>query len=352
MNKSVAVFGKFDADELFADLGLDFAMRPVYRISFELDQKAVQCLAEKFADRIFRSCRRATPQGLQWELLLLRFSDDAVAVAMGDYRQTGEVYAATASQAEAIYQELNAALRPESATPKPFFYMLRMDYSDVSTEVIRDVPAKLEDDFLQLCYGTDIMEWMDTFDRRTRDKLGGLTIFEGRPGTGKTTLLSQLIRRLTDTHVFYVLPEASETSISSPSMVTFWQEQNKTHPDRTKVIVMEDAERVLLRRESDNHNAVSALLNIADGLMGRMLRLHILCSMNGKMSELDPAILRPGRLTNYRQFGLLSRSAAAEIARTRGVAFEDQSERDEFTLAEVLNPVVVGESPQKKQIGF
>ena len=43
---------------------------------------------------------------------------------------------------------------------------------------------------------------------------------------------------------------------------------------RVKVIVMEDAERLLWRRDGDNREAVSSVLNIADGLIGRMLRLH------------------------------------------------------------------------------
>ena len=77
--------------------------------------------------------------------------------------------------------------------------------------------------------------------------------------------------------------------------------------DRVKVIVMEDAERLLWRRNGDNREAVSSLLNIADGLMGRMLRLHVICSVNARMEDLDPAVLRPGRLMNHRRFDALSR---------------------------------------------
>ena len=60
--------------------------------------------------------------------------------------------------------------------------------------------------------------------------------------------------------------------------------------------------RLLWSRRSDNREAVSSVLNIADGLVGRMLRLHILCSVNARLNELDPAIMRPGRLMNQRAF--------------------------------------------------
>jgi ATP-dependent 26S proteasome regulatory subunit len=54
----------------------------------------------------------------------------------------------------------------------------------------------------------------------------------------------------------------------------------------------------------DKREAVSSLLNITDGLKGRMLRLHIICSGNAEMVDLDPAVLRPGRLMNHRRFAL------------------------------------------------
>jgi hypothetical protein len=105
-----------------------------------------------------------------------------------------------------------------------------------------------------------------------------------------------------------------------------------------KVIVIEDAERLLWPRDGDNREAVSSVLDIADGLVGRMLRLHILCSVNARLSELDPAITRPGRLTNQRTFGRLPRHIAQQLAEMKALHFEPDDERQEFALAEILNP--------------
>src|SRR5262249_7025054 len=148
---------------------------------------------------------------------------------------------------------------------------------------VANLPEVVTDDFLRLCYGEDILEWISLFEERTLARPGGLSIFDGPPGTGKTSLITQMIQRLEQTHVFYSLPVSQDGALSSPELVPFWQTQNAQHSERVKVIVIEDAERLLLRRDSENSEAVSSLLNIADGLLGRMLRLHVICSINARM---------------------------------------------------------------------
>ena len=184
---------------------------------------------------------------------------------------------------------------------------MRYDSCEIEADPIENLPEAVTDDFLRLCYGEDILDWVATFAEKTAARAGGLTIFDGPPGTGKTSLISQMIRRLEKTHVFYSLPVSQDRVLSAPELVPFWQKQNARHATHVKVIVMEDAERLLWRRNGDNREAVSSLLNIADGLMGRMLRLHVVCSVNARMEDLDPAVLRPGRLMNHRRFDPLSR---------------------------------------------
>ena len=130
-------------------------------------------------------------------------------------------------------------------------------------------------------------------------------------------------------------------------MISFWQEQNERWPKEIKVIIMEDAEKILLQRRSDNNEAVSALLNIADGLMGQMLRVHVLCTLNQGMEHLDPAILRPGRLRSYRYVGLLSRQEAEKLAAKHNSSFVADEKRDQYTLAEVFHGKLTKSRPRK-----
>jgi hypothetical protein len=270
---------------------------------------------------------------------------------MGNGREWAEVLAATEEQAATLYAEVTAKLAELRPAPAPFFYMLRHDCDEFRTERVEHVPDDPGDEFLQLCYGADIDAWLGQFTDRTTARAGGLTILQGPPGTGKTSLVSVMVRRLEKTHVFYVLPVSQADGLSSPELVPFWQNQNKRHPDRIKVIVIEDAERLLWPRAGDNREAVSSLLNIADGLVGRMLRLHVLCSVNARIEDLDPAIMRPGRLMNQRTFRRLCRPAAQRLADLRSLPFQPADGREEFALAEVLNPGTQP-PPVKPGIGF
>ncbi|MDR3405662.1 MAG: AAA family ATPase [Chthoniobacter sp.] len=334
MLKTLSITGEIDLRDVMSDIALRFAETPVHRIVFDLVDADVDTLAETYRDRIFRARRRAAPDRLHWATLLLRFGENTFLLAFGNGREWGEIFAPTAEEAAALHTEIAAKLQASRPATAPFFYMLRHG-----------------DEFLQLCYGQDIDLWLCQFAERTGGRPGGLTILEGPPGTGKTSLVSVMMRRLEKTHVFYVLQAAQDDTLSKPELVPFWQAQNKRHPDRIKVIVIEDAERLLWPRCGDNREAVSAILNIADGLVGRMLRLHIICSVNARLSELDPAILRPGRLMNQRAFSRLPRHTAQRLADLRALPFQPGEGCDEFALAEVLNPGAAAQ-PTKPRIGF
>jgi hypothetical protein len=338
MPKSFSITSEFDPRDVMSDLGLCFADRPLHRLAFDVTQAGIQTLSEAFAGCIFRARRRATPDGMHWHTLLLRFAQDRFVVAFGEGRDWGEVYAPSAPAAEALFAEITSALEQDDSTAASCFYMLRFDCGEFFAERIENVPDDPGDDFLRLCYGEDILSWMGQFNERTSARAGGLTILEGAPGTGKTSLLSVMMRRLARSHVFYVLPVAQDDALSSPEMVPFWQAQNKRHRDRVKVIVIEDAESLLWPRAGDGDQAVSAVLNIADGFLGRMLRLHLACSVNAPMSQLDPAVTRPGRLINHRVFRRLPRCDAIRLAEFKSLAFEPPPGIEDFALAEVLNP--------------
>lgn len=114
---------------------------------------------------------------------------------------------------------------------------------------------------------------------------------------------------------------------------------------------MQRAERILLGRCASTRDAVAAVLNIADGLLGRMLRVHLICSINARLQDLDPAIQRPGRLMHFRHFGPIPTARATALARKMGSAFVPHPEVDEFTLAEVLQPSAHARAGPKR-IGF
>jgi hypothetical protein len=339
-------------DEIFADLAMAFADRPLFRFSFAIDEVAITVLKKHYADKVCRAYHWSATEKSTWLQLVLRFDDSTfVHVQNYGYKQV-RIFSDTAEKAEALEKEIRAVLPPPEKKPdKPWFYMLRKNSDGFSIEKINNKLDQLDEESLRICYGNDSLAWVADFAKDTQGKSGGITILDGPPGTGKSTLIAELMRRLYKTHVFYVLPVGQHESLSDTAMVEFWQEQNGYHPKEVRVIIMEDAEKILFQRRSDNNESVSALLNIADGLMGQMLRVHVLCTLNHGMDQLDPAILRPGRLRSYRYVGFLSRENAEKLATKHKLPFVADKARDQYTLAEVFHGKVYKQK-NRKTVGF
>lgn len=339
-------------NQVFADLALTFADRPLFRFGFMIDETAMEILLKRFPDKIFRGYRWSNDEDRRWVQAVLRFDDSCFVHIQNKINRCVRIYADTVERAEAVEKQIREALPPPVKKPdEPYFYMLRQDDGMFSIEKVINRSVAMDEEGMQLCYGTDSLTWVSDFAKQTQAKPGGITILDGPPGTGKSTLIAQLMRRLYQSHIFYVLPVGQHESLSQPSMVEFWQQQNSQSPDEVKVIIMEDAEKILLQRRSDNNEAVSALLNIADGLIGQMLRVHVLCTLNQGMEYLDPAILRPGRLRSYRHVGLLSRDEAEKLAAKYNAPFVADQTRDQYTLAEVFNGEVYTQKA-RKPMGF
>jgi hypothetical protein len=352
MNSCINYSGDSGMHSIMCDLSSEFCHAPYHSINFEIDAAGIQKLADHFSDQVFRTAKWFEQDKLSWTSLLLRFNTGVFLVAHGDGRDSAEIIGPGPEQVSNVHKEVRQVLSKDKPSETPAFYMLRYDYSSFSADPIENLPDSVNDDFLQLCYGDDIIDWVAQFRERTLERAGGLTILDGPPGTGKTSLISQMIRRLEQTHVFYSLPTCQHHALSSPELVPFWQKQNARHAERVKVIVMEDAERLLWCRTGDNREAVSALLNIADGLLGRMLRLHVVCSVNAPMEDLDPAVLRPGRLMNHRRFDPITRDTAERIAKSRQIEFRPRKFSERYTLAEVLNPGSYEPPQTRPRIGF
>ena len=88
-----------------------------------------------------------------------------------------------------------------------------------------------------------------------------------------------------------------------------------------------------MTRGADNQEQVSALLNLSDGMLGDFLSLQIICTINCSASEIDQALVRPGRLLSHRVFERLDSSQAARLAASMGKVLPHA--RD-YSLAEVF----------------
>jgi hypothetical protein len=187
-------------------------------------------------------------------------------------------------------------------------------------------------------------------DLQVQHRRYGLTVLTGAPGTGKTTLLRSLAQWLAGSHMFYFMPAARFTKVESGEVVTFWAEENRNSKLR-KVLILEDAESVLQRRGEDNREKVASLLNLTDGMLGDALGLHVVCTLNCELADLDPALLRPGRLIAHRAVGRLSVNEAQQLA----AHLDRPAPTKPATLAEIMHGSIqqtVPPRPAQRRLGF
>jgi hypothetical protein len=138
---------------------------------------------------------------------------------------------------------------------------------------------------------------------------------------------------LKESHRFYFIPTSTMGILSRPDFIGFWADQRQTHANRKFVVILEDSDAALMIRGSDNREQVSAILNISDGMLADFLRLQIICTINCSATDIDPALLRPGRLLCHRVFSRLDYPQAVRLAESLGRKLP--SVRD-YSLAEVF----------------
>lgn len=227
--------------------------------------------------------------------------------------------------------EAYAVKHPPSAAT---YNLISKDFGFSTTLVDLDASQIPHGADLDLLYGEGFEDWARDLMKKLGKK-SGLSLLEGPPGTGKTSFLRHLIARLHATHRFYFISPSSASAITEPEFATFWKEQHETHSEKQFVCVFEDAEAALMRRGQDNRSQVEAVLNMTDGLLADFLKLQIICTVNCEIADLDPAILRPGRLLANRYFPRQPAAQSKRIAEKFGRKLPPG--RDDYSLAEIFN---------------
>lgn len=282
----------------------------------------------------------ALPRQYPWacDNLFFRLNDETFVFIKLDRKKEGAL-SVWASRRELAHTEHDAwretYLIPRKRRRKPAdFHVLSITHGVEAKRVpiVRRFAASDQD--MALHYGEDFPEWESRLIRAVKSQLSGATILRGEPGTGKTSFIRHLIHKLRRTHRFYYLPANQAHLLSAPQLVEFWLGESYRADKMAKVIVIEDAEPLLVARGRDNQDHLSNLLNISDGLLGEFLKLHLICTINCDIDKLDTAVTRKGRLLAYRHFRRLSDHEARKLALAKGLSLNPQ---DDYSLAEIYN---------------
>lgn len=201
-------------------------------------------------------------------------------------------------------------------------------------------------------------EVLEGYDRIVRDMnadapRGRVAILNGEPGTGKTFIVRGLLNDVKNS-IMVIVPANLVVQLSQPGMIPALVQLHKNSGNRPIIFLIEDADEVLATRMGDNMSAVSSILNLGDGILGKLLDIRIVATTNAKHQDLDAAIMRPGRLSAHVTVGPLPFSKAQEVFER--LVPGQQLKRDRaHTLAEIYQQAFdSGWTPPKQpaRLGF
>lgn len=160
-----------------------------------------------------------------------------------------------------------------------------------------------------------------------KDNSNGLVLFHGEPGTGKSTYIRYLAGFLKKKVIF--LSPRLAGKLDDPGFAKLLTENPNS------VVIIEDAEDLLVSRDATNNSGISTLLNLTDGLLGTSLGIQFICTFNTPVTNIDKALLRKGRLLALYEFGALSIEKSKVLLLKIGIA--DFMVTKPMTLADIYN---------------
>jgi len=166
-----------------------------------------------------------------------------------------------------------------------------------------------------------------------------LMLFYGEPGTGKTSVIKHLIAKYPEKDFVFV-DDAILVNAPQEKLVSYFTE------NKNVIFILEDCEKVLMRRDKCFNPIINTLLNITDGIIGDVLGIKIICTFNTELSNIDSALLRKGRLSMKYEFKKLK---AEKVNKILGKEINK-----DMTLADIYNYEDENDysKDQSRKIGF
>jgi hypothetical protein len=171
----------------------------------------------------------------------------------------------------------------------------------------------------------------------------GLYLFHGKPGTGKSTYIRYLVKQIRKKTIF--LSPKLAGNLDGVEMVKILLN------NKNSLLVIEDAEGLIVSRNQERNAHLSTILNLTDGILGESLGIQIIATFNTDLQNIDPALKRKGRLKSAYEFKALSTEKANFLLKEQKTNYIATTE---MTLAEIFNisEEEYYKSPGRKVVGF
>lgn len=183
-------------------------------------------------------------------------------------------------------------------------------------------------------------EDLQAYYERFKYSESSILLLQGPPGTGKTTFIRGMLSHLKANCVFTTDPEVFH---NDNFLIDFMKSSSENF------LVFEDADAYISSRETGN-KTLHKFLTIGDGLISRTKKKIIFTTNLQTLTDIDSALIRPGRCHDILQFRPLTVDECKKIITTRN--FDIDNPIKETTIAELFNTQEKTQIKKKQTIGF
>jgi hypothetical protein len=183
-------------------------------------------------------------------------------------------------------------------------------------------------------------ESLEDYYERYNSSSASILLLQGPPGTGKTTFIRGLLSHCKKNSIL----SYDDAILNSDNFLSSFIEDSSVN-----YLIFEDADAYLTSRESGNRT-IHKFLNAGDGLISSSDKKIIFTTNLASLSDVDQALIRPGRCFDVLQFRQLTKDEAIAVAEKQGVEVELPEKN--FTIAEIFNSQKNTKKKEARAIGF
>ena len=187
-----------------------------------------------------------------------------------------------------------------------------------------------------------------------KSDVGGIGIFYGNPGCGKSTYIKYLATKYPNKEFNVISQDILLKNLSEVRNHLMTADKGSG----SSIYIVEDCEKLLVSRESKENistSVLSELLNMSDGILGDYLNIKFILTFNTKLPNIDKAILRKGRLRIKYEFTPLRGERLERLAEKLGIKLTEENIECGVSLADIFNynnKIDFSNETDKKKIGF
>lgn len=182
-----------------------------------------------------------------------------------------------------------------------------------------------------------IHEYYDRF----LESSASILLLIGPPGTGKTTFIRGLLNYTQKNAIVTYDEKILDRDYIFARFIE----------DDAGVMVIEDADNFLKSR-ADGNSMMHRFLNVGDGLISMKNKKMIFSTNLPSISDIDSALIRPGRCFDIVTFENYTLEQAKTLAEKLRIDFEPEDGKKTYSLAEIFHKQNNASPKQTRKMGF